>query len=135
MNTEPATILIVDDEQPNRKLLETLLRPEGYLTQSVASGEEALASIARNAPDLILLDIMMPGMDGYEVATRLKASPATAKIPIIMVTAHDGRGARVIGLESGAEEFLTKPVDRAELWLRVRNLLRLKTSADALQKS
>ncbi len=128
MTSQTATILIVDDEPQNRKLLEALLRPEGYLTQSAANGEEALALIAERPPDLILLDVMMPGMDGFEVATRLKANPATASIPIIMVSAQDGRGARMIGLNSGAEEYLTKPVDRAELWLRVRNLLRLSGS-------
>ncbi|MDB5930667.1 MAG: domain S-box protein [Polaromonas sp.] len=128
-----ATILIVDDEAPNRKLLEVLLQPEGYKTLSAASGEEALALMAQQAPDLILLDIMMPGMDGYEVATRLKANPATANIPIIMVTALADRSARLAGLHAGAEEFLTKPVDRAELWLRVRNLLRLKEYGDLLR--
>ena len=133
MSSEPATILIIDDELQNRRLLEALLQPEGYRTQSVANGDEAMALIAESPPDLILLDIMMPGTDGYEVASRIKANPATANIPIIMVTAQDGRGARMIGLDSGAEEFLTKPVDRAELWLRVRNLLRLKGSGDALQ--
>jgi two-component system cell cycle response regulator DivK len=116
-----ATILIVDDQIQNRTLLETLLRPEGYLTLSAASGEEALASIARHAPDLILLDVMMPGMDGYKVAGLLKANPVTADIPIIMVTAKGDRGDRLAGLNAGAEDFLTKPIDRAELWLRVRN--------------
>jgi signal transduction histidine kinase len=127
-----ATILIVDDEIQNRKLLEALLRAEGYLTTSVASGEAALVSIAQSAPDLILLDIMMPGMDGYEMARILKANPDTANIPIIMVTAQIDRSARLAGLNAGVEDFLTKPVDRAELWLRVRNLLRLK---EALQQS
>ena len=132
--TDPtATILIVDDELRNRRLLEALLRPEGYLTQSAANGEEALASIAERAPDLVLLDIMMPGMDGYQVASRLKADPATSNIPIIMVTAQIDHSARVAGLKAGAEEFLTKPVDRAELWLRVRNLLRLKALGDFLK--
>jgi diguanylate cyclase (GGDEF)-like protein/PAS domain S-box-containing protein len=124
--TPNATILIVDDELHNRKLLEALLRPEGYLTRSVADGEQALAAIAHSAPDLILLDVMMPGMDGYHVARLLKADPVTSDIPIIMVTAQLDRTARLAGLNAGAEEFLTKPVDRAELWLRVRNLLRLK---------
>lgn len=128
-----ATILIVDDEQQNRKLLEKLLRPEGYLTRAAASGEDALASVAECAPDLILLDIMMPCMDGYQVARTLKADPATANIPIVMITALIDRSARLAGLNAGVEDFLTKPVDRAELWLRVRNLLRLKTLGDALQ--
>jgi PAS domain S-box-containing protein len=125
-----AIILIVDDEIQNRKLLETLLRPEGYRTLSAANGEEALTSIAEQAPDLILLDIMMPGIDGYQLAGILKAGPATSNIPIIMVTALVDRNARLAGLRAGAEEFLTKPVDRAELWLRVRNLLRLKAFGD-----
>ena len=133
MTSPTATILIVDDEIQNRKLLETLLRPEGYLTLSAANGEEALASIAQRAPDLILLDIMMPGMDGYEVAGILKANPATSNIPIIMVTALIDRSARIAGLKAGADEFLTKPFDRTELWLRVRNLLRMKEFGDFLQ--
>jgi len=126
----PPTILIVDDEALNRKLLEALLLPEGYLTVCAASGEEALAMIAQRAPDLILLDVRMPGMDGYQVASTLKADPVTAGIPIIMVTAQADRAARVIGLDAGAEEYLTKPVDRVELWLRIRNLLRLTASSD-----
>jgi signal transduction histidine kinase len=133
MTSPPAAILVVDDEIQSRRLLEALLRPEGYLTQSAASGEEALTLIAQRAPDLILLDIMMPGMDGYEVASILKANPATSNIPIIMLTALTDRSACLAGLKAGAEEFLTKPVDRAELWLRVRNLLRLKEFGDFLQ--
>ncbi|MDP3847017.1 MAG: EAL domain-containing protein [Pseudomonas sp.] len=133
MTSPIATILIVDDEAQNRKLLEALLQAEGYLTLSAADGEDALASIAQLAPDLILLDIMMPGMNGYEVASTLKANPATAHIPIIMLTALIDRSARLAGLKSGAEEFLTKPFDRAELSLRVRNLLRLKEYGDFLK--
>lgn len=128
-----ATILIVDDEWQNRKLLEALLQPEGYLTVCAASGEEALALVCAKAPDLILLDLMMPQMDGYEVVTRLKSNPATSSIPIIMVTAQIDRNSRVAALRAGAEEFLTKPVDRIELWLRVRNLLRMKAYADLLR--
>nr|WP_229264308.1 EAL domain-containing protein [Duganella sp. 1411] len=127
--------MIVDDEAQNRRLLAVLLRPEGYHTESAASGAEALTAIAQSAPDLILLDIMMPGIDGYQVAAILKSNPATANIPIIMVTAHDERGARLAGLSAGAEEFLTKPVDRTELWLRVRNLLRLKAFGDLQEHS
>lgn len=128
-----AMILIVDDEFQNRKLLEALLHPEGYRTSAAANGEEALASIAKCAPDLILLDIMMPGMDGYQVARALKSDPATSNIPIVMITALIDRSARLAGLNAGVEDFLTKPIDRAELWLRVRNLLRLKTLSDALR--
>jgi PAS domain S-box-containing protein len=133
MTGSAAMILIVDDELPNRRLLEALLQAEGYSTVSATNGEEALASVARYAPDLVLLDIMMPGMDGYQVAKILKNNPASSNIPIIMVTAQIDRGARLAGLNAGAEEFLTKPVDRAELWLRVRNLLRLKSYGDLLQ--
>jgi diguanylate cyclase (GGDEF)-like protein len=133
MSSPAATLLIVDDEIQNRKLLEALLRAEGYSTVSAADGEEALAAVALHPPDLILLDIMMPGMDGYQVAVKLKASPATSNIPIIMVSALIDRGARLAGLNAGAEEFLTKPVDRIELSLRVRNLLRLKAFGDFLQ--
>jgi diguanylate cyclase (GGDEF)-like protein/PAS domain S-box-containing protein len=130
---ERATILIVDDEIRDRKVLELLLAPEGYMTASVADGEEALAFVARSPPDLILIDFTMPGMDGCQVITSLKLNPATSNIPIIMVTGRQHRSARLAGLAAGAEEFLTKPVDKTELRLRVRNLLRLKTHSDDLE--
>jgi len=123
-------ILIVDDERHNRDLLEVMLAPEGYLLLTAAGGEEAVAIVAQQPPDLILLDIMMPGMDGFQVAADLKAKLATRNIPVIMVTALDNRSARMHGLSAGAEEFLTKPVDRVELCMRVRNLLRLKGYGD-----
>jgi diguanylate cyclase (GGDEF)-like protein/PAS domain S-box-containing protein len=104
------------------------------VTAVAVNGEDALASVASAAPDLILLDVMMPGMNGYEVAASLKADPATANVPIIMVTAQMDRRARLAGLNAGAEDFLTKPVERAELSTRVRNLLRLKAMADAHQE-
>jgi diguanylate cyclase (GGDEF)-like protein/PAS domain S-box-containing protein len=133
MKLSAPTILIVDDELLNCKLLVALLKPEGYLTLIASGGEEALVLIAERQPDLILLDIMMPGMDGYITAKTIKADPATRHIPIIMVTAMSDRDARLAGLEAGAEEFLTKPIDRTELWLRVRNLLRLKSFGDLLK--
>jgi diguanylate cyclase (GGDEF)-like protein/PAS domain S-box-containing protein len=133
MAMSASTILIVDDEDCNRKLLEVLLRADGYLTQSAAGAEDALACIARSAPDLILLDVMMPGMDGYQLAAMLKADPVTLNIPIIMLTAQVDRSARIAGLKAGAEEFLTKPFESTELSLRVRNLLRLKAFSDFLQ--
>jgi len=127
---QPARILIVDDERQNRQLLTVMLTPEGFDLRTAASGEEALAMVAEQPPDLILLDIMMPGMDGYQVTGRIKANLATRNIPVIMITALDDREARMHGLSAGAEDFLTKPVDRAELCVRVRNLLRLKAYGD-----
>jgi len=132
MSTESATILVIDDERESRAQLVQLLASEGYRTTTADNGMKAIAEIFSRPPDLILLDVTMPGMDGFEVASKLKATPATANIPIIMVTAHVGRGARVVALGSGAEEYLTKPVDPAELSLRVRNLLRLRVPAGAL---
>lgn len=129
-----ALILIVDDEPHNRKLLEVQLKHEGYLTASAASGAEALALVAQRAPDLILLDVMMPGMDGYELVRELKAGAHTANVPVIMMTALMGYTARMAALDAGAEEFLSKPVDRAELALRIRNLLLLKEYNDFLHE-
>ncbi len=135
MTSPIATILIVDDEPKNRSLLEVLLKPEGYLTVTANSGEEALAMVAKKPPDLILLDVMMPGMDGYDVATKLKANPATRNLPIIMLSALDDRDSKLAGLNAGAEDFLTKPIDRAELWVRVRNLLRLKEYSESFDST
>jgi two-component system cell cycle sensor histidine kinase/response regulator CckA len=130
LSDQPGRVLIVDDERHNRQLLEVMLGPEGYLLQTAASGEAALALVAEQPPDLILLDVMMPGIDGYQVAAKIKGDPATANIPIIMITALDDRQSRMFGLSAGAEEFITKPVHRAELCTRVKNLLRLKAYAD-----
>jgi PAS domain S-box-containing protein len=126
----PAHILIVDDDRQNRRLLEVMLTEKDYRLQTAESGEEALALISQQLPDLILLDVMMPGMDGNEVARRLKLNPATKNIPIIMVTALNNHDARMVALRAGAADFLTKPVDHAELRVRVRNLLRLKAYGD-----
>ncbi len=130
---QPACVLIVDDERHNRELLEVMLKPEGFVLLSAANGEEALALVARQPPDLILLDVMMPGMNGYEITARIKNDFATKNIPVIMLTALDDRNARMLGLSAGAEDFLTKPVDRAELSVRVRNLLRIKAYGDKLR--
>lgn len=124
-----ATILIVDDLRDNRDMLATMLEQEGYRTVAAESGMAAIDVITKTAPDLILLDVSMPDMDGFTVASLLKADPKTAGIPIIMVTAHSGRGARVVGLHTGVEDYMTKPVDAAELLLKVRNLLRLRANA------
>jgi len=128
----PATILVVDDEARNVKLIETLLQIQGYTTISASNGTEALAMALSERPDLILLDVMMPDMDGFETVARLKADPRTKPVPVIMVTALDDRDSKLRGLQAGAEEFLSKPIDRADLTVRVRNLLRLKEYGDFL---
>jgi CheY-like chemotaxis protein len=122
----PARILIVDDESKNRQLLEVMLQPEGYVVWSASSGAEALSLVARESPDLVVLDVMMPGMDGYQVTAKIKADLATRHIPVILLTALDDRNSRTHGLRAGAEDFLTKPVNRAELCERVRRALRLE---------
>jgi two-component system cell cycle sensor histidine kinase/response regulator CckA len=123
-------ILIVDDDGPTRRLFEAMLEPEGFEILMAASGAETLAILSQQAPDLILLDVMMADMDGYKLVERIKSNPARDCIPVIMITVLQDREARLLALKSGAEDFLTKPVDRAELCMRVRNLLRLKAYAD-----
>ena len=125
-STAQATVLIVDDELLNRKLLETLLHLKGYLTCTAASAKDALISMKKKKPDLILLDIMMPDTDGYQLAKTIKTDTEWANIPIIMVTALIDQSSRMAGLGVGADDVLTKPVDRSELWLKVKNLLRLQ---------
>ena len=126
------SILIVDDEKINVTLFSAQLNGANYATLTANSGQEALQLARERHPDLILLDVMMPHMDGFEVASRLKSHEATRNIPIIMVTALDDHESMLRGLECGAEEFLTKPVLSAELLLRVRNLLKLKKYQDLL---
>jgi putative two-component system response regulator len=127
-----ARILIVDDEQQNLRLMQAMLKSEGYAIQTANSGEQALTLIEEAPPDLILLDVMMPGMSGYQVARKLKTDSATMAIPVIMVSAIDDRRSELAGLHAGAEDYLTKPIDRLELTIRVRNLLRLKEYSDFL---
>ena len=125
MSAEQKLVLIVDDEAPNRKLLEQLLPLEGYQVISAADGVEALNAVETQRPDMILLDVMMPELDGFEVAKKLKANKDTAGIPIIMLTALNDQSSKIKGLAAGAEDFLSKPFDRTELSIRLRNLIRL----------
>jgi len=126
----PPKVMVVDDEILNRKLIESMLKPQGYQVLTAVDGEDCLAKIEDDPPDLILMDIMMPNMNGFEVVTKLKAKENLALIPIVMVTALQDVGDRVKALEVGADDFLTKPVDRMELRARVRSLLKVKAYND-----
>jgi two-component system cell cycle response regulator len=128
-----ARVLVVDDIPANVKLLEAKLGAEYFDVVTAGSGPEALRKVEEERPDIILLDVMMPGMDGFEVCQRIKQNPATAHLPVIMVTALDQVSDRVQGLESGADDFLTKPVNDVALFARVRSLVRLKTMVDELR--
>lgn len=125
-----ARVLVVDDILPNVKLLEAKLTSEYYDVLTATNGKEALEKVAAESPDLVLLDVMMPGMDGFEVCTRIKQNPALAHIPVVMVTALTDAEDKVRGLESGADDFLSKPINDIALMARVRSLVRLKMALD-----
>jgi adenylate cyclase len=125
-------LLVVDDTPVNVKLLADLLGAKGYAVTTAASGKEALEKIDADCPDLVLLDVMMPGMTGYEVCKKLRENPATAMLPVVMVTALDPGQERVKGIEAGADDFLSKPINQPELLARVRSLLRVKALHDEL---
>jgi len=122
----PAKILVVDDEPKNVKLLADLLTVKGYTAITASSGREALAKVEAERPDLVLLDVVMPEMSGYEVCQKIRENPSNEMLPVVMVTALDPGEERVKGLDSGADDFLTKPINQAELLARVRSLLRIK---------
>lgn len=129
-----ARILVVDDLEANRRLLEAKLTAEYYDVLMAQRGEEAVQLAKREKPDLILLDVMMPGgIDGYEACRRLKAQPETRHIPVIILTTLDDRTEKLRGLQAGAEEFLTKPIDDVQLMARVKSLLALKVVIDELR--
>jgi two-component system cell cycle response regulator len=129
-----ARILVVDDVDANVRLLEAKLTAEYYEVSTASDGPTALAMAAQMLPDIILLDVMMPGMDGFEVCKRLKDDLLTRHIPVVLVTALDGRADRITGLEAGADDFLTKPIDDVMLFARVRSLSRLKLIIDELRE-
>ena len=142
MNPRNPVILCVDDEEANLKLLENILVPRGYAVVTAAGGEDALRKIKGQAIDLVLLDIMMPGMDGFDVCRRIKEDPKLRDIPIIMITALTARQDHVRGIEAGAEEFLAKPIEKTVALARIKLLLKVKELSDdrkraeeALQKS
>jgi len=128
-----ARVLVVDDVRPNLKLLETRLSTEYFEVLTATNGPDAITVCETSGCDIVLLDVMMPGMDGFEVCRRLRAGPETAHLPIVLVTALDRPADRVRGLEAGADDFLTKPVDEIALIARIRSLARLKFSIDELR--
>jgi len=133
INTNGSHVLVVDDDQVNCHLISHILQEEGYQADIADSGEAALASVKRSPPDIILLDVMMPGINGFDVARILKTDAASAGVPIIMVTSLEDSKSREFGLSQGVEEFITKPVHPLELKVRVQNLLRLKLANDILK--
>jgi adenylate cyclase len=131
--TGQVRVLVVDDQPANIRLLEATLSPRGYDVRSAESGEKALAALAEGGTDLVLLDIVMPGLDGYEVCRRIRQDPATAFLPVVMVTAS-GDEQKLKALEAGADDFLTKPIDRSELLARVASLARIKRYHDTVAR-
>ena len=128
----PEKILVVDDVPVNVKLLGDLLPVKGYEVVTAANGTEALARVEKDRPGLVLLDVMMPGMSGYDVCRKIRENPVTAMLPVVMVTALDPTQERVKGIEAGADDFLTKPINQPELLARVKSLLRIKLLHDEL---
>jgi adenylate cyclase len=131
--SDPATILVVDDTPQNVLLLESLLTSKGYRVLTASSGSEALRLVEVEKLDLVLLDVVMPQMSGYEACRQIRGNPATGVLPVVMVTALDPSEERLRGLEAGADDFLTKPINQPELLARVRSLLRIKQLYDTVQ--
>jgi len=128
-----AIILIVDDDWMNRELLQAHLESVDYTVIHANSGQKGLEIIAANPPDLILMDVRMPGLSGYETCVQIKANPASHHIPILMMTAFDNEEAKTKGLEAGADDFLTKPYDMVVVLARIRSLLRIKALYDEIK--
>ena len=131
MTSDPL-VLVVDDLAQNVRLLEAVLSPKGFRVAKASSGEEALDVLSKEHPDVVLLDILMPGMDGYEVCRRIREDPGTAFLPVIMITAS-GEQEKIRAIESGADDFVNKPFDQAELLARVRSLVRVKRYHDTIE--
>src|SRR5579863_1882542 len=129
------TILVADDQAPNRELLEELLTTQGFKVVSAPDGAAAVIELSRNQVDLALLDVMMPHLNGFEICQRIKNNPETYLIPVVLITALSEKSDRIEGIKSGADDFLTRPVDRTELLARVRSLLALKHRTDELERA
>jgi class 3 adenylate cyclase len=133
MTTDDAVILVVDDLPQNVKLMDAVLTPRGFTVHTATSGEEALEWLSTQVPDLVLLDILMPGIDGYETCRQIRANEATSFLPVVMVTAS-GQEQKLRAIEAGADDFVTKPFEQAELLARVRSLVRVKRYHDTIEQ-
>ena len=133
--TTHGTVLVIDDDAGVSKVLERLLTADGFAVRTLSDSNSAYANVVFHRPDVVILDILMPGVDGFEICRRLKTDAATRLIPVILVTALSDRNSRIRGLELGADDFLSKPVDRQELLTRVRSLTRLKRYTDDLDSA
>jgi diguanylate cyclase (GGDEF)-like protein len=131
--TRPGRILVVDDNLDNAEIIATRLRYRGYTIEEASTGQMALAAVERDPPDLMLLDIMLPDIDGFEISRRIKGDPALPFIPIILVTARDSTEDKITGFDAGADDYLTKPINFSELEARVRSMLRIKRLQDELE--
>jgi PleD family two-component response regulator len=129
------TVLIIDDDESNRLLLRDPLEAQGHQVFEAEHGEQGLLMVKEHLPDVVLLDIMMPRMDGFEVCRLIKSDPATAHLPVLMVTALNDRKERLLGIQAGANDFFTKPIDITEIILRVRNAIHTKHLFDELRTS
>src|SRR6266481_1945146 len=128
-----ARILVVDDQRSNAEMMAGVLKARGYSVHLALDGQQALEQVREMHPDLVVSDILMPGVDGYDLCRRLRSAPETALLPVILVTSLDAQGERVKGLEVGADDFLSKPINWEELFARVRSLLRVKALQDELK--
>jgi adenylate cyclase len=133
MTTDDAVILVVDDLPQNVKLMDAVLTPRGFTVHTATSGEEALSWLSTQVPDLVLLDILMPGIDGYETCRQIRANEATSFLPVVMVTAS-GQEQKLRAIEAGADDFVTKPFEQSELLARVRSLIRVKRYHDTIEQ-
>src|SRR5438874_12779467 len=129
----PARVRVVDDQRANVEMMAGVLKARGYAVATAHDGEQALEQVREIRPDLVVSDILMPNVDGYELCRRLRGAPETALLPVILVTSIDAQGERIKGLEAGADDFLSKPVNWEELFARVRSLLRVKALQDELK--